>query len=252
METKLPRNFTHHSGTVLKAFKVLEIIAQQERPASLNELIEIIGMDKSTTFRLIKSLIEAGYVKQDESKKYFLSFKIISLARNLLTDNYHYKNCMEIMEKIAFESHETVHLNVLDDDQSLVAGKIKGSELVAVNFEIGDRAPLHCTSIGKVFLAYQDNAFIDKIIQNGLTQMTSHTITDESELRREILKIRERGYATDNEELSLGLRCIAVPVFSNRGFARMGISISGPTSRFTNEKLDELRLILIKHVKIIG
>ena len=134
-----------------------------------------------------------------------------------------------------------MHLEVLDGVETVLVQHVKGSQLVAVDFQVGDRSRLHSTSIGKVLLAFQDPGFIDEVIAAGLPALTASTITEPEAMRRELHSIRERGYAIDDRETYDNMRCISVPVFERDVPLRMGISCSGPDSRYTLEYLEHLR-----------
>ena len=235
------------SSTALKALKVLEVVAFSPQPISVSEVAEQEGFDKGTAYRMLQTLVDAGYVIQDElSKRYKLSYKVIALSRNLLADNEVTELIRHKLEQIAEETGETLHLSVLDRQKTVIVLKVKGTQLVAVDFQIGDREVLHCTSIGKALLAYQDMRYIEEVIASGLPKMGENTITDPDEFRRELQRVRTQGYAIDDYEFSDNMRCIAVPIFESGGRVIRGISISGPDSRFSFEKLDELKVPLLK------
>lgn len=163
------------------------------------------------------------------------------LAENEVTRLIH-----ERLEQITAETRETLHLSVLDGNETVLILQVKGTQLVTVHFQIGDRVPLHCTAIGKVLLAFQDVRYIEEITVAGLPKMASNTITDPDEFRKELQHIRSQGYAIDDRELSDNMRCIAVPIFEGGGRVHRGISISGPDSRFSFERLEELKGPLLK------
>jgi len=110
-----------------------------------------------------------------------------------------------------------------------------------VDFQIGDRAPLHCTSIGKIFLAFEDARLVERVIRNGLPKRARKTITDPDRLRAEVQRVRRQGYAFDDFEFADDMRCVAVPVFGKDGKLVGGISLSGPSSRHSQARLEELR-----------
>ncbi|GAB4410666.1 MAG: IclR family transcriptional regulator [Anaerolineae bacterium] len=235
------------SSTALKALRVLEMVAAAPQPVSLSDVAEALTLDKSTTYRMLNTLVGAGYVIRDEvSKRYSLSYKVVALSRNLLAENETSRLSRQVLEELTAATGETVHLNVLDGRQTVVIQKVKGTQLVAVDFEIGDRSELHCTSIGKALLAFQDVRLIEEVIAAGLPRRASNTITDPAAFRQELHRIRSQGYALDDREFSDSMRCIAAPIFEAGGRVRMGISISGPDTRFTLEKLEELKGPLLK------
>ena len=243
----MPGENSDTSSTAFKALRVLEIVAASPQPVTLSYVADSLGIDKSTTYRMLNTLAEAGYVIRDEvSKRYSLSYKVVYLSRNLLADNEVSRLSRQILEELTAATQETVHLNILDDHQTILIQKVKGTQLVAVDFQIGDRSQLHCTSIGKALLAFQDVRFIEEVIAAGLPQMASNTFTNPETFRKELYRIRSQGYALDDHEFSDNMRCIAAPIFEHGGQVRMGISISGPDTRFTLDKLEELKVPLLK------
>jgi DNA-binding IclR family transcriptional regulator len=180
------------------------------------------------------------------TNRYSLSHKVISLGRNLLAENEISRMVTQAMKDLSNATLETLHYSVLEGNKAVLVNRIKGSQLVTVDFQIGDRAELHCTSIGKVILAFQDTRFIERIIAQGLPRRAAKTFTDPVALRAELAKIRAQGYAIDDHEFSDNMRCVAVPIFNSGGMVNSGLSISGPDTRFTYEKLNELSVLLLE------
>ena len=243
----MPASSANTSATALKALRVLEAIAASSGPISVSEVAEQVDVDKSTAYRMLVTLIDAGYVTRDEiSRRYRLSYKVVSLSRNLLAENEVSRLIRQTLSQISSATKETLHFSVLDGNEAVLVQRVKGTQLVTVDFQLGDRAPLHCTSIGKVLLAFQDVRHTEEIIADGLPKLASNTIIEPGVLREELQRIRSQGYAIDDREFSDNMRCIAVPVFEGGGRVNGGISISGPDSRFTLEKLDELKAPLLE------
>src|SRR5262249_22246015 len=141
----------------------------------------------------------------------------------------------------------SAHYSVLDRDGAVLIQRSKGSQLVTIDFHVGDRAALHCTSVGKVLLAYQDASAVERVIRQGLPKLARNTLTDPARFRAELRKVRAQGYAYDDLEFADDMRCVAVPVFEGEGALPAGaISLSGPSSRFTPQKLRELRDLMIE------
>ncbi len=235
------------SSTALKALRTLDIVAASRSDLSIQDVADRLKTDKVTAYRMLITLHKAGYlVRNEATKRYRISYKVVSLSRNLLVENEVTNLIVKTLRELSEETLETLHYSVLDGHEAVLIHRVKGSQLVVVDFQIGDRVPLHCTSIGKVLLAYQDPGVIDNFIAGGLPPFTSNTIVDPEALRAELKRIRAKGYALDDHEFADNMRCIAVPVFENGGLTRSGISISGPDSRFTIEKLQELKDPLMK------
>lgn len=233
---------SNKSSTTFRAFRVLEAVAQSVDPISATEVAAFIDADKSTAYRMLSTLVDTGYIIRDEpSKRYRLSYKVISLTRNLLADNPISQMIQQAMLSLSSVTHETIHYAVLEGSKTILVSKVKGRQLVSVDFQLGDQARLYCTSVGKAILAFQDDSFIEKIIGEGLPQITQQTITDPMEFRKELQQIRTKGFAIDEREMADDMRCVAVPIFEYGGRVSKGLSISGPITRFSLEKLEELR-----------
>ncbi|MDR3436519.1 IclR family transcriptional regulator [Telmatospirillum sp.] len=234
------------SATALKALTVLDFLGEQKRAVSVNDVADGIGADRATAYRMLMTLVQAGYVLRDASQKnYRIGFKVLTLARNLVSDDERSRAILDCLRQISDETGETVHYTALDSDTTVLVFRAKGTQRVSVDFQIGDRSPLPCTSIGKVLLAYSNQRFVERIIAQGLTKVAPRTITDADAMRQELATVRAQGYAIDDLEFAEDMRCIAVPVFENGAQVPGGISISGPSSRFDLVKLDQLRQILM-------
>ncbi|BCP53946.1 DNA-binding transcriptional regulator KdgR [Kaistia sp. 32K] len=232
------------SSTALKALSVLEFLGEQQRSVSVQDVAAGLGSDRTTAYRMLATLVQSGYVVRDESAKlYRLSLKVLSLARHLVSDDERSIQIVRSLRRISEETGETVHYSALDQDCAVLVFRSKGVQRVSVDFQIGDRSPLTSTSIGKVLLAYEDPRFVDTILARGLPKLAPKTITDPEQFRRELSLVRAQGYAYDDLEFAADMRCLAVPVFEKGGRVPGGIAISGPSSRFSLEKLDELRTV---------
>lgn len=233
---------TNKSATALRALKVLEALAQSRHALSASEVAGIIGVERSTAYRMLMTLREAGYVVRDQHQRaYRLGYKVLTLSRSMLSGSERIELVAACLRDISARTGESAHYSVLERDCAVLVQRATGTQLVTIDFQIGDRAPLHCTSIGKVLLAYQDPAAIEAVIGAGLPRLARNTITDPARLRAELRKVRVQGYAYDEMEFADDMRCVAVPVIEKDGQVTSGISLSGPASRYTRQKLRELR-----------
>jgi DNA-binding IclR family transcriptional regulator len=230
------------SATALRALRVLEVLAAAESPLSAVEVATLIATERSTAYRMLITLMEAGYVVRDpRTRAYRLGHKLLALSRPLLRGDHEAEIIAESLREISARTGETVHYSVWDLDGPVLVQRAKGTQLVTIDFQIGDRAQMHCTSIGKVLLAYQNQAVVEEVIRRGLPKVARNTITDPDRLRAELAKARTQGYAYDDMEFADDMRCVAVAVSGKDESVSGGISISGPGSRFTLHKLRELR-----------
>ena len=235
------------SATALKALRALEIVASSGAPLSVQQVAQQLRSDKSTAYRMLMTLFRAGYVaREDDSKRFSLSYKVVSLSRNLLAENEVSRLIHQELRALAAVTQETLHYAVLDGRETVLVQRVKGRQLVSVDFQIGDRSPLHCTAIGKAILAFQNVLLVEEVIAAGLARRTARTITDPDELRQELRKVRSLGYAVDDHEFSDSMCCIAVPLFEGGGQVGGGFSISTPDYRMGPERIEELREFLLK------
>lgn len=231
---------SNKSSTALRALQVMEMLGNAGRPMSVAEVAEGIDADRSTAYRMLMTLLDAGYVRRDASEKHYqLGYKLLSLTKGLLKDGERTELIGATLQGISAKTQETAHYSVFDRDACVLVQRSKGSQLVAVDFQVGDRSPLHCSSAGKVLLAYLDMRSVEAIMARGLPRFAVNSLTTPEGLRDALRTVRAQGYAIDDREFHDDMRCVSVPVFDKSG-TTAAISLSGPSSRFTLEKLHEL------------
>ena len=245
-------NDTNVSSTALKALAVLDFIGEQRRPVSVLQVADGIGADRVTAYRMLMTLVQAGYVARHGDKAYGLGLKLLTLTRHLVGEDERAVHILAALGAISEETGETVHYSALERDGAVLVYRAKGTQRVAVDFQIGDRSPLHCTSIGKVLLAYADARLVEAVIARGLPRLAPNTITEATVLRRELALVRAQRFAFDDLEFAPDMRCLAVPVFEKGGEVPGGIAISGPASRFERAHLERLRDIVLRHAETLS
>ncbi len=233
------------SQTALRALRVLELISEAGGPVTVADIAGGIGADRSTAYRMLLTLSEAGYVVREAGRRYRLGYRLLSLSRSLLRDGERSSLIIAILEQIARETRETAHFSVLDRDAAVLVYRAKGTQLVAVDFQIGDRSPLHCTSIGKVLLAFNGPELLERTVSAGLAKVAPNTVTEPDQLRTAVAEAKAAGYAYDDLEFAEDMRCVAVPLFEKGGMVVGGISLSGPASRYSLARLEELRDVIL-------
>ncbi|KUK12317.1 MAG: Transcriptional regulator, IclR family [Moorella sp. 60_41] len=201
--------------SVQRALYILERLAVSEHGAGASEIARELGVNRSTVFRLMETLMQEGYVRQDpRSKRYYLTMKVFSLGSKLLDQMDIRTSAREVLEDLQKQTGHTVHLGLRDLNEVVYIDKISGTNPIQMYSMIGRRAPLYCTGVGKAILAFLKDAEIQALLKEvRLTRFTPNTITDPVELWEEIKRIRSRGYALDLEEHELGIRCVAAPIF---------------------------------------
>lgn len=243
---------SNRSATALRAFRVLETVANSSEPLGVAEVARLTGLDRATCYRMLRTIEQAGYVVRDHATRSFRpSRRIISLARTLLADDESRALVSQALKRISRITAETSHYSEMDGDSAVLTQRAKGTQLVAVDFQIGERYPLHTTSVGKAILAHQDDAAVATYLDRPLVGLTARTITDPVRLRDELRRVRETGISFDRGELAEGMNCVAVPVRGSRGTVVAGISISGPDSRFTDARLEELAAAIRAETEVL-
>ena len=223
----------------------MEHVAQCASPPTASELARKIGMDRVTCYRMLRTIEEAGYLVFDPDKKtYRLSRKILPLAQNVLAQEEDRERVDRVLRAVAARTGETCHYSVIEGLETILMQRAKGSQLVAVDFQIGTRCALHVTSIGKALLAFQSEPFVADYMTLDLVGYTNRTFTDPAKLTKELSKIRDQGASYDHEEMAVGMNCVAVPITNYDGTVTGGVSISGPITRLTPTELKRLAAII--------
>ena len=228
--------------TIERVALIFDILGMAPNGISVGELSEKTGFPKGTSHRLLSSLAYFDYVRQDpETKNYQLGFKIVELGNRLLGQLDFRAVARPELIHLAEQTKETVHMVILDRNEALYVDKVDSSEhrsgLRMVSM-LGSRLPAHCSAVGKVLLAHlSERALEDVVREKGLPKRTRNTITDIGKLRTHLTKVLARGFAFDNEENEIGIRCVAAPIRNESGQVIAAISISVPTLRIQKSKL---------------
>jgi DNA-binding IclR family transcriptional regulator len=230
-----------------KAFAVLDILLKNNAPMSMTEISEELHFYPSTIHRLLDTLKYGGYVEQDSStQKYQLGLKLIELGMARLNQIDLIKEAKPFLQELSKRCDETIHLAILEDTEVLYLAKEESTQTIRMISYIGKRAPLHCTSLGKVLLAFLPSYKRDKILEKiELFKLTENTITNKQSLIEELNKIKQQGFALDIEENEKFVRCIAAPIRNYQGKVIAAASISGPSYRINEERQDYLKEELI-------
>lgn len=230
-----------------KAFSVLDIFLKNNAPMSMTEISEELHFYPSTIHRLLDTLKYGGYVEQDSStQKYQLGLKLIELGMARLNQIDLVKESKPFLKELSKKINETVHLAILEDTEVLYLAKEESTQTIRMISYVGKRAPLHCTSLGKVLLAFLPSYKRDKILEKiELFKLTENTIISKQNLIEELNRIKQQGFALDIEENEKFVRCIAAPIKNYQGKVIAAASISGPSYRINEENQNCLKEELI-------
>lgn len=221
---------------------IIELLERGKDGLTFSEIQIKSGIPKPSLARILNILESYDFIRNSVDGKYRLGFKLLSLGYVVYSQLDLVREAKPFLVKLVELTRETTELAILDRGEILYIDKIESPEPIRLVARIGSRyKTLHCTAVGKVFLAYVEEGFLkDYLSKVGLPSFTEKTITSEEVLRRELEEIRFRGYAFDDEEVRLGVRRIASPVFGSfKGLVAV-IGIAGPTFRITLDKKEEL------------
>ncbi|MDN4075423.1 IclR family transcriptional regulator [Fictibacillus terranigra] len=222
---------TEGLSSVHNAIRILQTFSLLEPELGISELSVRLGLAKSTVYRLIKTLNESNLVAQNkETQKYHLGIAAFELGFTVYHSMELRKIALPILEKLSASLRKVVRLAVYDNGGVVYLCKCIHDEDNGTISKIGERAPSHCTAIGKMLLAYQNEQEIDHVLNGYLSAYTSKTITSPIHLKEQIFESKQKGYAITREELREGISSVAVPVYND--FAKMIASISVTGSNF--------------------
>ena len=232
--------------TIEKASEVLALFDREHSEWGVREVAEALDLAKSSAHDLLTSLEQVGLLGKNDEGRYRLGWRLVTLSETLLATTELRREARPIMEELADQYRETIHLAVLDDTKVVYVDKLEGKQAVRVELtSLGTRLYAHCSALGKVLLAYQPEEKVRRIIKvEGLPQFTANTITDAAELEQTLAKVRKQGYATDQEEILPDLCCIGAPIYNHMGQAMAAISMSIPAYRFQRSQVEFLKAVM--------
>jgi IclR family acetate operon transcriptional repressor len=215
-----------------RAFELLEAMADSGGIVGLTELAQRSGMAMPTIHRLIRTMVDLGYVRQGPSRKYALGPRLVRLGESATQVLGIW--AQPALRHLVTELGESANLAVLDGSEVIYVAQAPGRHAMRMFTEVGRRADVHSTAVGKAILAQLDEQVVDEILRGaGMAKRTENTITRPSALKRELKTVHRKGFAIDEEEQEVGVRCVAVALPGHA--MRAGISISGPLGRMNDE-----------------
>lgn len=236
MKSSIPKSL---NNSVAKAFHLLDYFNIGKPEWGVRELAKETGANKSTTYRMLATLESLGVLRKDvASEKYSLGLKLFELGNRVSIQSAFVSQTHPVLEQVAEEITETVHLGILKNNEVFMVDKIESPKGLKLNSVIGTSSPAYCSGLGKILLAHLSLPDLKQTIESiNFQANTEFTITKKTTLKKELEKIKTQGYAIDRQELELGLICVAVPVFNQENEIVAALSAAGPAIRFQEEKL---------------
>jgi DNA-binding IclR family transcriptional regulator len=227
-------------NSVLKAIDILNLFTTSEPRLSLAEISHRQGLPKTTAHNLLKTLLSQGFVEKTDDGRYALGTAIIALTQSVRVNVELRDGAAPLLRELADACRESVYLCVPDDGWALYIYAIESPGRLRARTAVGDRACLHCTSLGKAILSRLSKEEVDGIVdRRGLPRFTDLTITDRAALHRELEQIRAQGYAIDKGEHEIGLYCIGAPILNKEGRVVGACSVSGQDPDIIQGKLED-------------
>lgn len=237
-----------------RAVSILEYVAKNKNRARLINISKDLKLNKSTLHCIISTLEQLDYLSQnEETGKYSLGVKLFELGKVYEQDLSVIEAARPFLKKLVEEYDETTHLATDSKYDVLYIDRVESTHSVRMTSNIGAKDDMHCTSVGKVLLAFMDEKRQEEFFkQKELKRHTPNTITEAGKLKEELQEIRSKGYGLDLEEIEIGLYCAAAPIRNHKGEVIAAISISGPTSRVSHDKLMIIKDRIVEYSKEIS
>lgn len=219
----------------VKAFALIETILSAGRPLSLSELAENLGRPKQTVHRTAKQLEQHGFLHREPVRdRYAIGPKIIEISKDVLAWSTRYGPRHAALTRLVGKVGETCNIGILDDDSVLYLDRVESDFPLRAELHPGSRVPIHCTGLGKLFLAFLNSRTRKRMIERiELRPYTANTITSRDALDAACATIREQGYAVNNEEFHDGIISVAVPVTADTDAVISGLAVHAPAARMT-------------------
>ncbi|HAQ41717.1 MAG TPA: IclR family transcriptional regulator [Clostridiales bacterium] len=236
-----------------RAVAILECFSGNRRELKLSEIAYMLDLNKSTVHGILNSLKYHRFIDQDEiTKKYRLGIRFIEYGELVINSMDVPDIAYPIIEDICERIEETVHVAMLDGFDVVYVEKKECNKSIKTSTKIGARIPAYITADGKIILSYLDDDKLNEYVPEKIKKLTPNTITDRNKLLKVLHEMKNKGYATDNEEVVQGISCVAAPIIEHTGRVRFSLSITGPTFRMTKDKMKEYVNIISEAAKEIS
>jgi len=229
--------------SLVKALNILEALAEGEGSVyTLTQLSRLLRLNISTVHRLLTNLLAHGFVEEAPGGRgYQLSFRMLRIGLGVLKRLDFRRVAEPLLWELNQQTKERVHMAILHEMRAIVIESNGSAQPAGLDVRVGEALPLHSSSVGKILLAYQKAGVLSEVARKvGFQRFTPKTITNIANLKKELDRIREQGYALDQEETVEGLSAVAGPVFDHTGRVIAASGVAGPGTRLTPSRLPEI------------
>ncbi len=232
----------NESNAVDRALSILEAIAARDNGLTNAEISRRLEVPKSSASYILRTLERRGYLRRDnETNKYRLGLRVLNLSRGALQGVDIREIGLPALQQLMERTHLTAHIAVFDQGEAVYVEKVEAPSFVRMNTWVGRHMPIHCTSVGKALVAWLPETEVKTLLkERGMEKRTSKTIVHSVKYLEELARVRELGYAVDEEENDHGVRCVAAPVFDGMGKVIASIGVSGTTTQNPLETLPKI------------
>lgn len=222
-----------------RALKLLNALSYHAQGLSLSEVASEVGLPNSTAHRLLTTLQNERYVRfETERSVWLIGVQAFRVGTAFVRSRDMVAIARPYMRRLMEQSGETVNLAISDRGEVIYIAQVETQKMMRAIAGPGGRAAMHCSGVGKALLAFSDEATAERLMGGmELRRETANTLTTAVDLRRELEHIQVRGYAIDNEENAIGLRCVAAVIYDEHGSAMAALSVSGPTARIPDQRI---------------
>lgn len=251
----MDNNKTVFVPAIDRALDVLEMVAKSRQCVNISEMVEKLGIPRTTVFRIVKQLVSRGYLSEldDKPGNYHLGYEIFTLASGMNFINDLREMSRSEMDKLAIESKQVAQLGVLRDYNVTYIDQAMPPNPVLLYTSLYSVLPLNISAAGKVLAAFAKPNVHDYLLKNIVFEKkTENTIVNLDDFVQELDKVRKQGYAEDDEEFSLGIGCLAVPVFDHNMNCVAAIGVTGGIGQYRGQQKEEILKLLLKSAAAVS
>ncbi len=240
--------------TLDRAFDIVELLSREPQGLNLTVIATKVGLNKSTTHRILASLQDRGYVeKHEEGKIYRLGLQFIELSSAYLNSLELKTEAEPILLQLSRQTGQTVFMAIMQDTDVVYIDKVEAFNSLRRYKIIGQRRPLHCTSLGKALLTGLTDAQIERLYGNGeFEKLTEYTIDNIHDLLKEVELTRRRGWAHDNRENEIGTMCVGAPIYDYRNMVVAAVSVAWETEVMVNPEIKRIAALAVEATQEIS
>ena len=246
------KKFPYTVAAVDRAIELLLLLESASRDMGITELSKVLGVQKSTVHNLMQTLLARGFVRQTESGRFTLGFRLMRLGVTASERLDIRRLADPILRELAAVANEYVLLAVLYRDEVTIVDSVAPQRSTFIVPRIDFAHTFHCTALGKVFLAFGSDELRKVMLKVPLDRYTSFTLTEEAKVMEEIQKIRLQGYTVSCNETIEGVTCIGAPIFNAHGRLEAAVSISSASARLSGDRYQEMAEVLLAKAAAIS